>query len=161
MEENRILKMIKLDELSKKYYNVHNHDFGHWSNDEFKRALVVKKIINKEGRNEKISRTLKGRKPSAASIAASKLYKPSAASIAASKLYHTGKKLSTETKEKISQSMSQYAQNRTETHKENIAKANQKRGRNKNFTMAGRKHSEASREKMREARLAFLEKQKS
>lgn len=33
-EEFKYLQMIKPDELSKRYYNLHNHHFNHWSTDE-------------------------------------------------------------------------------------------------------------------------------
>jgi hypothetical protein len=32
-EEYKFLQMIKKEELGKKYYNLHNHHFNHWSSD--------------------------------------------------------------------------------------------------------------------------------
>jgi hypothetical protein len=43
-EEYKWLSMIKKEELSKKYYNLHNHHFGHWSIDEDSKISVSEKI---------------------------------------------------------------------------------------------------------------------
>lgn len=43
-EEYKWLNLIKNDELGKKYYNLHNHHFGHWTNDENKRLTIGEKI---------------------------------------------------------------------------------------------------------------------
>ena len=51
-EEYRFLSLIKNDELGKKYYNLCNHQFNHWSSNEIK----VKEI------GEKISTTNTGKK---------------------------------------------------------------------------------------------------
>lgn len=53
-EENRILSMISSIELGKKYYNIYNHGFNHWSTDEIKRHII----------SEKISKATKGGKHS-------------------------------------------------------------------------------------------------
>ncbi len=42
-EEFRWLLMIKSSELKKKYYNIHNHHFSHWSTDPEKFKEVSKK----------------------------------------------------------------------------------------------------------------------
>jgi hypothetical protein len=33
-EEYKFLKLIKKEELGKKYYNIHNHHFAHWSSND-------------------------------------------------------------------------------------------------------------------------------
>lgn len=43
-EEFRWLSLIKDDELGKKYYNLHNHHYGHWSTDENSKLSVGEKI---------------------------------------------------------------------------------------------------------------------
>lgn len=61
-EEYNWLRMIKNEELGKKYYNLHNHHFGHWSSDENKRLTVGEKISASPNRRENISKANKGRK---------------------------------------------------------------------------------------------------
>lgn len=46
-EEYNWLKLIKQEELGKKYYNLHNHHFGHWSNNENNKLTIREKIIKK------------------------------------------------------------------------------------------------------------------
>jgi hypothetical protein len=43
-EEYMWLSMIKKDELGKKYYNLHNHHFNHWSSDENTSLSVKQKV---------------------------------------------------------------------------------------------------------------------
>lgn len=43
-EEHKWLSKIKKEELGKKYYNLHNHHFGHWSTDENSKLSVGEKI---------------------------------------------------------------------------------------------------------------------
>jgi hypothetical protein len=42
-EEYRWLSMIKEEELGKKYYNLHNHCFGHWSTNSETAKIVLQK----------------------------------------------------------------------------------------------------------------------
>ena len=42
-EEHRWLQMIKPEELGKRYYNLRNHHFGHWTTDENNRLIVTEK----------------------------------------------------------------------------------------------------------------------
>ena len=44
LEEYKFLKEIPKEELGKKYYNLHNHHFGHWTTDENKRLSIGEKI---------------------------------------------------------------------------------------------------------------------
>lgn len=43
-EEYKWLSMIKKEELGKKYYNLHNHHFNHWSSDETTSMSVKQKV---------------------------------------------------------------------------------------------------------------------
>lgn len=45
-EENRWLAQIQEHELRKKYYNLRNHEFGHYSTDETKFKSAVEKMKN-------------------------------------------------------------------------------------------------------------------
>jgi hypothetical protein len=63
-EEYKWLKMIKDSELGKRYYNLHNHHFGHWSTDDNKRLTVGQKISASPNRAANISKANKGRKVS-------------------------------------------------------------------------------------------------
>jgi hypothetical protein len=46
-EEYKWLTKIQNHELGKRYYNLHNHHFGHWSTDENSRLSVGEKISKK------------------------------------------------------------------------------------------------------------------
>lgn len=46
-KEYEWLKLIKKEELGKKYYNLHNHQFNHWYTSEVSRVDVIQKIKNK------------------------------------------------------------------------------------------------------------------
>jgi hypothetical protein len=63
-EEYKWLSLIKNEELGKKYYNLHNHHFGHWSTDEAKKLTVGQKISASPNRRENISKSNKGKKRS-------------------------------------------------------------------------------------------------
>ena len=73
-EEYRWLSKIKKEELGERYYNLHNHHFGHWSTDANQNLSI----------RDKIKKTL------SASEVREKIGAP-----------HRGKILSEETKEKI------------------------------------------------------------
>lgn len=60
-EEYRWLSKIKKEELGERYYNLHNHHFGHWSTDENRRLTVGQKISASPNRNANISKANKGR----------------------------------------------------------------------------------------------------
>ena len=69
-EEYRWLSMIKENELGDRYYNLHNHHFGHWSTDENSKMTVGQKIAAAPNRKQNISKAMKGRKPSDKTIEA-------------------------------------------------------------------------------------------
>ncbi len=60
-EEYHWLSKIKEEELGKKYYNLHNHHFGHWSTDENKKLTIGQKISASPNRAANISKANKGR----------------------------------------------------------------------------------------------------
>jgi hypothetical protein len=49
-EEYKWLSQIKKEELGKRYYNVHNHHFKHWSDDNEKSKTVKEKLGVNRGR---------------------------------------------------------------------------------------------------------------
>ena len=50
VEEYKWLSMTKKEELGKKYYNMYNHEFGHWSTKED--SLSIKKRMSKNHRSK-------------------------------------------------------------------------------------------------------------
>ena len=47
-EEYKWLSLIKKEELGKRYYNIHNHHFKHWSDDKQKTKSIKEKLgVNK------------------------------------------------------------------------------------------------------------------
>lgn len=63
-EEYKWLQLIKHEELGKRYYNLHNHHFGHWSANEQKRLAVGQKISASPLRNERIRESQIGKRVS-------------------------------------------------------------------------------------------------
>lgn len=135
-EEYRWLSKIKNEELGKKYYKLHNHHFGHWSTDENKRLTIGQKISASPNRNENISKANRGRPSSLKSV------KRSEETIQKMIDNHTrpmlGKKLSDETRQKMSE-----AQLGKPKSVEHISKSAAAR--------TGMKRSEETRRKMSEA----------
>ena len=64
LEEYCWLSMIKEEELGKKYYNLHNHHFKHWSINEQSRLTIGEKISASPNRSKNISKALTGLKRS-------------------------------------------------------------------------------------------------
>ena len=96
-EEYKWLNLIKKEELGKRYYNVHNHHFNHWSNNTEKLKSISERmkeynrtrIVSQETR-DKMAIASTGRKQSEFSKQV------------ASRT-HKGKTISSETKEKCSE----------------------------------------------------------
>ena len=141
LEEYKFLSMIKEEELGVRYYNVKKHHPGHWSTDEAKRQKMIDvntgKTHTKETR-QKMSEAKKG-KPSNSPTKFAKGQTPwnkntKGAQTAWNKglpkeqshLY--GKPKSEETKRKISEAQ---------------------KGKPRKSGMEGKKHSEATKEKIR------------
>ena len=62
-EEHKWLSMILDEELGKKYYNLHKHHFGHWSNNEEMKRTIGQKISSSPYRAIRIGLANKGKKP--------------------------------------------------------------------------------------------------
>lgn len=96
-EEYKWLSKIKYEELGKKYYNLHNHHFGHWYAEETNRKTVREKLSEATKRLHKDpiyrEKYIEGRK---------KLPPRSKEAIRKTALANTGKKRTEETKQKIS-----------------------------------------------------------
>ena len=61
VEEHKWLQLIPENELGKRYYNLRQHKWGHWSTDENKRLTVGQKISASPNRAANISKANKGR----------------------------------------------------------------------------------------------------
>jgi hypothetical protein len=144
--------MIKKEQLGKRYYNLHNHHFSHWSTNETTKLSIGEKISASPNRSANISKAL------------------------------TGKTLSEETKEKIRQAnlgktyskevnmkkginnrdysdmsflekMSNAAKNRSEETRKKISQNNKRLQAEGKIGMKGKKHSPETIEKMRQSAL--------
>lgn len=100
-EEYKWLKLIKDDELGKRYYNLNNHHFGHWSTDENthlsvreKVSLKTKEAMNTPEMREKMQPVWEANRNRVHSEDEKRRRAKS----------NTGKKRSEETKRKISES---------------------------------------------------------
>lgn len=98
-EEYRWLSNIKNEELGKRYYNLRQHKWGHWSTDENKGQSIKEKLSEASKKLHQDSvykqKFLEGRK---------KLPPRSKEAIRKTALANTGKKRTEETKRKISES---------------------------------------------------------
>lgn len=172
-EEYRFLKMIKDEELGKKYYNVRQHHFSHWTANK-----------NSELIQEKISQTLTGKKLSKESITKrtetrKKTYKGhSEETKAKMRAKALGRKHSSETKEKLRKiktgtkhteeakakikanhnrdyadpvflgKISKAAKNRSPEHRRKISENNKRLIKEGKIGMLGRHHTEETKLKI-------------
>ncbi len=127
-EEHKWLQMIDDTELGKKYYNLRQHKWGHWSTDTNQNLNI----------REKIKKTL------SAPEVREKIGAP-----------HRGKIVSEETKEKIREARAK--QVFTLETKQKMSKSHS--GVNNSFY--GKKHSEETRQKMRQSALNRKKKEHS
>ena len=124
-EEYKWLSKIGAEELGKKYYNLHNHYFGHWSSEEQSKLTVGKKISKAHKSN------------------------PNHGS------WSKGKLLSEETKKKISKSTSNaligyYDKNpRTHETRKKISNNSKRLQAEGKIGMRGKKHTKETLEKMK------------
>lgn len=98
-EEHKWLSYIKDNELKVKYYNLHKHHFGHWSNNEVSRLTAREKI--KTARSEQIF-TPESLKKRGDSLKAYNQTEQGKQSVLSRTSKNIGKKRSDETKLKIS-----------------------------------------------------------
>lgn len=124
-EEYHWLSKIKTEELGKKYYNLHNHHFNHWSSNEHSKLTVGQKISKAH------------------------LSNPNHGSWA------KGKTLSEETRKKISEKNSVLFKDyykthpRTEETRKKISKNNKRLQAEGKIGMRGKKHKSETIEKMK------------
>ena len=134
--------MIKLEELGKRYYNLHNHHFGHWSTD-INSSLTIKQKLSEASKKlhqDPIYREkfLEGRK---------KLPPQTKEQIEKRARSNTGKKLSEETKRKISEATKgKICGPLSKEHKEKLSKALS----GKNNPFYGKQHDPEKKKEMNE-----------
>jgi hypothetical protein len=146
-EEFKWLSKIKDNELGKKYYNLKNHHYGHWSEDPIKKELVLKKVSASVVRREKLRISATGRKHTEETKEKIK-----------AKL--SGRKLPEEHKKKISDNhnrvytqdfkdkISYYAKNRSIETRRKISENSRRLCLEGKTGMKGKKHSEETKAKM-------------
>lgn len=111
-KENSYLITIKPHELKEKYYNLRNHEFGHWSTDEQKSILVKQKTGWNRGltkhndkrilkQSQSISISLKGKRTRSPWTEEQKKYQAQLAASQNPNGFFKGRKHSEETKEKM------------------------------------------------------------
>ena len=61
-EEYKWLSLIKPEELGKKYYNLHNHHFGHWTTNEENKKTIGQKISDSHNNDPTWGQWGKGKK---------------------------------------------------------------------------------------------------
>lgn len=162
IEEHRWLSMIKKSELGSKYYNLQNHEFGHWSVLPQNLMTVGEKISASPLRNQRISDSHKGKRHTEQTKA--KL-----------RAINLGKKLSEKTKQKISENhnriyddawkekVSIHLKNKSETTCQKISQNNKARIQKNgigNFTMLGKNHSAEAKQKMSESQKEYFKTHK-
>jgi hypothetical protein len=150
IEEYNYLSKIKTEELGKKYYNLHNYHFNHWSTNEQTKMTVGEKISASPNRASNISKALTGIKRS--DETKEKLRQA-----------NIGKKYSNETNNKkginnrdysdigFIEKMSIAAKNRSEETRLKISENNKRLQTEGKIGMKGKKHSPETIEKMRES----------
>lgn len=137
-EEYRWLSKIKEEKLGKRYYNLHNHHFGHWTTDTNKNLSVrekIKQTLSDPEVREKIGAANRGRVKSEEEIL--KIKK------ARTKQVYTE-----ETKKKMSASQS--GMNNSFYGKTHSLETRQKMSESAKKRTSNRKHSEETKQRMSE-----------
>jgi len=152
LEEYKWLSMIKKEELGKRYYNLHNYHFNHWTLNEQTKITVGEKISRANKGDPRRSEWMKNRIVSEETK--QKLRE-----------MNLGKKLSEETKMKISANhnrvydqdfkdkMSSTAKNRSVETRNKISENNKRLQAEGKIGMRGKKHSPETIEKMKQSAL--------
>lgn len=154
-EEHRWLSMIDFIELGKKYYNLNQHHFGHWStNTETRNAI-----------GQKISKSLKGKPSPRKGVAISDVTKQKLRDYNnhpeikdKMRMMHLGRKMSEETKQKLrltntGKKLSEETKNKIKDwNKSNPYKHSDEIKRKIGESKIGRKLSEEQIESMRMSR---------
>jgi hypothetical protein len=143
-EEHRWLMMMKKEEIGRKYYNTHNHRFGHWTTDPILSEEVIKKMseasrnISDETR-QKMSDAKKGK-----SLSPATQFKPGF------EPWNKGKKGAQVAwnKGKKREEQPNYGKKRSEETRRKISEAQKGKPRPPGTGMSGKKHSQETRDKI-------------
>lgn len=139
-EEYRWLSKIKKEELGERYYNLHNHHFGHWTTDINQNLTIcekIKKSLSSPEVRKKIGNANRGRKKSEETIEKIKIAR-------------ANQIVSEETKKKISDSHKGsknhfYGKHHTKEVREMLSEKHK-----------GKKHLEETKKKMSESRKRYF-----
>jgi hypothetical protein len=147
-EEYNWLSLIKNEELGKKYYNLHNHHFNHWSTNESSKLTVGQKISKANKGDPKRSEWMKNRTISEETkekIRQANLGKKYSDEVNMKKGINTRDYSDIEFRKK----MSIAAKNRSEETRKKISENNKRLQAEGKIGMKGKKHSPETIEKMR------------
>lgn len=147
-EEYNWLSLIKNEELGKKYYNLHNHHFNHWSTNESSKLTVGQKISKANKSDPKRSEWMKNRTISEETkekIRQANLGKKYSDEVNMKKGINTRDYSDIEFRKK----MSIAAKNRSEETRKKISENNKRLQAEGKIGMKGKKHSPETIEKMR------------
>ena len=151
-EEYKWLSKIKHDELGKKYYNLHNHHFGHWSANEQSKLSVGEKISKANKGDPRRSEWMKNRiisDETKEKIRQANLNKKYSDEINAKKGINNRDYSDVGFRNK----MSAAAKNRSEKTRKKISDNNKKLQAEGKIGMKGKSHSPETIEKMRQSAL--------
>lgn len=155
--EYRWLSMIKPEELRTRYYNLHNHHFGHWTADKSKSGTIGEKIRTKlktyYEENEAYWQGKTHSEESKEKMRHAKLGHKQSPEQIQKRIANTHRDYSDPI---FLAKMSSASKNRSQEHRRRLSenmKRQHKEGLRIGAGMTGRKHSEESKEKMRQAKL--------
>lgn len=151
-EEYKWLQLIENAQLGKKYYNLQNHHFNHWSNNDDARLTVGQKISASPNRKANISKAHKAINFHHTDETKEKIRqirlgsKQSPETIAKKIASTTGKKRSQD----FCIQKSYYASNRSQETKDKIANNSRRLVKEGKIGMFGKQHSDETKLKMAE-----------
>lgn len=149
-EEYKWLKLIKEEEIGKKYYNLHTRHFNHWSSNKDSILVISKKISESQKANPNFGKWNKGR------IVSEKIRNKISESTSKSMIQYYEKNPRTEeTRKKISENSKRLQiEGKIGTKGMKYSKESRKkmseRQLGKNNFMYGKKHTEETRKKISE-----------